>query len=312
MKNYFDFTLTGKRLLPIWVFIYAVVIIPYAIYYYKFILSPQDGSAKTLSPLLIFLIMMIGYLAVFYFIKIVIESVRFKDNNIHFEGRFLTYVGKVLLGFVLSMITLTIYMAWFIKDLSKFFSNNSTLNSDRFQFMGKGGRLFIILLLTIMLPITILTIFGANFLYPTNQSVIGFILFEGILMILMIPYFYFFYKWMIDIQYKGYSIKWKTKFVDSFIKILIEFFLTIITCGIYLPMAYLRLFNYFSEKTFAESEESTLQFGFEFDAKKDFLFIWGQILLTIITLGIYYPWAFSKIGKRFLTKTYLISKKENE
>ena len=307
MKNYFDFTLTGKRLLPIWIFIYVVVMIPYAIYYNQMLSSPLDGSPKTYSPWIIILIMMIGYLALFYFIKIAIESVRFKDNNIHFDGRFLTYVGKVLLGFVLSIVTLTIYLAWFIKDLSKFFCNNSTLNADRFQFVGKSGRLFLILLLTMLLPITILTIFGTKFLYPTIHSAIGFILFEGILMIIMIPYLYFFYKWMIDFQYKGYSIKWKTKFVDSFIKILIEFFLTIITCGIYLPMAYLRLFKYFSEKTFAESEETTLQFGFEFDAKKDFLFIWGQILLTIITLGIYYPWAFLKIGKRFLTKTYLIN-----
>lgn len=311
MKNYFDFTLTGKQLVPIWIFIYVLVIIPYTIYYYQLMLTPQDGSPQIMNPLFLFLIMMIGYLAVFYFIKIAIESIRFKDNNIHFEGRFLTYIGKIILGIVLSIVTLTIYMAWFIKDITSFFSNNSTLNTDRFQFMGKGGRLFLILLLTIMLPITILTIFGAKLLYPTNQSFIGFILFEGILMLIMIPYFYFFYKWMIDIKYKGYSIKWNTNFVDSFIKILIEFLLIIITCGIYLPMAYLRLFNYFAERTFAESEETTLQFGFEFDAKRDFLFIWGQILLTIVTLGIYYPWAFSKIGKRFLTKTYLINNTES-
>jgi len=253
---------------------------------------------------------MVGYLAIFYFVKIAIESVRFKENNIHFDGRFMTYVGKVLLGIVLSIITLTIYLAWFIKDLSKFFCNNSTLNADRFQFTGKSGRLFLILMLTMLLPITILAIYFAKFHNPTNQSVnqslIEFVLLEGVMMIILIPYIYFFYKWMIDFQYKGYSIKWKTKFVDSFIKILIEFFLTIITCGIYLPMAYLRLFKYFSVKTFADSEETALQFGFEFDAKKDFIFIWGQILLTIVTLGIYYPWAFSKIGKRFLTKTYLI------
>lgn len=304
MKNYFDFSLTGKRLLPIWIFLYLVVFIPYTINSYQMNLS--SIAPKPLNLLLLFLIMMVGYLAIFYFIKIAIESVRFKENNIHFDGRFMTYVGKVLPGVVLSIITLTIYMAWFFKDLSKFFYNNSTLNADRFQFMGKGGRLFLILMLTMFLPITILTIFSTKIINSTNQSVIGFILFEGIMMIIMIPYIYFFYKWMIDFQYKGYRIKWKTKFVDSFIKILIEFFLTIITCGIYLPMVYLRLFKYFSERTFAESEDATMQFGFEFEAKKDFLFIWGQILLTIITLGIYYPWAFSKIGKRFLTKTYLI------
>ncbi len=306
MKNYFDFTLTGKRLLPIWILIYLVVIIPYTITYYKFISIPQDGSPKTLYSLLIFLIMMIGYLVVFYFIKIAIESVRFKENNIHFEGRFLTYVGKVLLGFFLSVVTLIIYMSWFAKDIYKFFFNNCTLDSERFQFKGKGGRLFLIFLLTIIIPIVILTILSKNTLYPANRSFIDLILYEGILFITMIPFMYFYYKWIVDIQYKSYSIKWKTKFVDSSLKILIELILTIITCGIYLPMAYLRLFKYFSERTFAVSEDATLQFGFDLEAKKDFLFIWGQILLNLITLGIYYPWAFSKIGRRFITKTYLI------
>ena len=306
MKNYFDFTLTGKRLLPIWIFLYIVVIIPYFINYYQMTVSPPDGGPKTLSSLFLFLIMMVGYLAIFYFIKIAIESVRFKDNNIHFDGQFLTYIGKLLLGFVLSIVTLCIYMAWFIKDISKFFCNNSTLNSERFQFMGKGLRLFIILLLTLFLPLIILTILNIKFLYTTNQSLIDLIFFEGILMIILIPYLYYCYKWMVDIQYKSYSIKWRTKFVDSIFKILIEFLLTIITCGIYLPMACLRLFKYFSERTFAENEDTTLQFGFEFEVKKDFLFIWGQLLLTIITLGIYYPWAFSNIGRRFLKQTYLI------
>jgi uncharacterized membrane protein YjgN (DUF898 family) len=65
------------------------------------------------------------------------------------------------------------------------------------------------------------------------------------------------------------------------------------------------LFKYFSEKTVAVSDETTLRFGFDYDAKNDFFYIWGQMLLTMVTLGIYYPWAFSKIGKRVLSQTYL-------
>jgi hypothetical protein len=72
-----------------------------------------------------------------------------------------------------------------------------------------------------------------------------------------------------------------------------------------MPMAILRLYKYFSEKTIATSPERKLKFGYAIDQLNDFLFIWGQTLLTIITLGIYYPWAFCKIGKRVLSKTYL-------
>jgi len=95
------------------------------------------------------------------------------------------------------------------------------------------------------------------------------------------------------------------KFFGSCGKILVEILLTVITLGIYMPLAYLKLFKYFSERTIAQKETLSLQFGYELDLKNDFLFIWGQLLLTIVTLGIYYPWAYAKIGRRVLAKTYV-------
>lgn len=305
MKNYFDFTLTGKRLFPVWIIFYVLIIIPYTFNYYLMTVSSQNGTAKTSSPFFVLLIMLVGYLVVFYIIKMVMESVKYKENTVQFEGGFLTYVGKMLLGIFLSIVTLTIYMAWFIKDLAKFFTNNSTLNGERFEFKGKGLRLFIILLLTMILPMTALIIYDINYMKPSDPSWISMLFFQGFFMIMMIPYFYFVYRWSVDIEYNGYSIKWRTSFFESFLKILTEMLLTVVTLGIYLPMAYLRLFDYFSAKTFAESETKTLQFGFDYNAKKDFFFIWGQLLLTFITLGIYYPWSISKVGKRYLSQTYV-------
>jgi uncharacterized membrane protein YjgN (DUF898 family) len=307
MKNYFDFTLTGKKLFPVWIFFYVLVIIPYSVYSYQTTLNSHAGKANPLTSLGLLLIVMVGYLLVFFIIKMIMEAVKYKEHTLQFEGQFLSYVGKILLGIVLSAVTLGIYLAWFIKDLTKFFCNNTTLNEERFQFKGKAGRLFVILLLTMLLPIILFTTASIIYFYPTNQNVVGMALLEGFLIIGLIPYYYFCYKWMVDIQYKGYGIKWETTFFESFLKILTEVLLSIITLGIYLPMAYLRLFSYFSARTVAVSEESTLQFGFEYHAKNDFFFIWGQALLTIITLGIYYPWGISKIGKRFLAQTYVLN-----
>jgi uncharacterized membrane protein YjgN (DUF898 family) len=85
----------------------------------------------------------------------------------------------------------------------------------------------------------------------------------------------------------------------------LQILLTIITLGIYFPLAYLKLYKYFIEKTIAIKESETLHFGFDLENGKDFIFIWGQTLLSVITLGVYYPWAYCKIGKRFLNKTFL-------
>ena len=88
-------------------------------------------------------------------------------------------------------------------------------------------------------------------------------------------------------------------------KIAIEALLSVVTLGIYLPLATVKLYKYFVERTVARSDESNKQFGYDIEPKDDFLFIWGQTLLTIITLGIYYPWAFCKVLDRVVGKTYV-------
>ena len=64
-------------------------------------------------------------------------------------------------------------------------------------------------------------------------------------------------------------------------------------------------YRYFMHKTVAQSPEQVKHFGYELESSKDFFFIWGQSLLILVTLGIYFPWAVSKIGSRVLEKTYL-------
>jgi uncharacterized membrane protein YjgN (DUF898 family) len=305
MKNYFDFTLTGKRLLPIWMLIYVFVLIPYGINYHNITHRPLEGNPHFLSSAVLFLTMLLGYLIAFFIIKMAVESIKYKEETIQFDGKFFTYVGKILLGLLLSCVTLFIYLPWFIKDIASFFASSSSWKEEKFQFMGKGGRLFVILLLTIFLPIIALSLLFSGYINSFSENLLYALIYEGILMIVMVPYFYYYYHWMVDVQYKNFSIRWETEFVESAFKILTEFLLIVVTVGIYFPLAYLRLFKYFSEKTVAVSDETTLRFGFDYDAKNDFFYIWGQMLLTMVTLGIYYPWAFSKIGKRVLSQTYL-------
>jgi uncharacterized membrane protein YjgN (DUF898 family) len=110
---------------------------------------------------------------------------------------------------------------------------------------------------------------------------------------------------MVNVSYRDFTISWQTSFWSSCGKIAIEMVLTVITVGIYLTLALVRLSKYFLERTIATNGESNQKFGYEIDQLKDFLFIWGQILLTIITLGVYLPWAYCKINGRVLGKTYL-------
>jgi uncharacterized membrane protein YjgN (DUF898 family) len=306
MKTYFDFTLTGKKFLPIWIAFYLIVIIPYGLYYKSILNYSKSTDPNPLIGLMFLGIMLVAFFISFFIFKVSIENIKYRDNQIVFNGRFITYIGKVLLGLLLSFITLTIYMAWFIKNMTKFFTNNSSINGSNFQFLGKGGRLFLILLATLIAPIIIITLLLGKFILTINENFIYMFTYQAFIMIILIPYMYSCYKWMFDIKYKDYHIKWETHFGKSCLKILLEIFLSIITLGIYSPLAILKLYKYFSERTIAINDNETIRFGYDINNLEDFLFIWGQTLLTLITIGIYYPWAYSKIGKRVLSKTYLI------
>ncbi|MCK9303988.1 MAG: DUF898 family protein [Bacteroidales bacterium] len=318
MKNYFDFTLSGKKFLPVWLVIYLLIFLPYifVLRYSVQMMTPQmmTPGMQTLPELpdnmiLFGLIMIcIGLAALvigFFICKILIESVKYSDANLKFNGRFWSFVGKILLGILLSAVTLGIYAPWFARDIHRFFVNGTSLNDSGFEFKGKGGTLFLIFLLGMFLPVIVVSLLFASQLAVLDGFSIYTVLFQVLMVIVMIPGIYLIYKWMIDIKYKDYQIKWQTALVNSSCKILFELFLALITLGIYLPLTYLKLYKYFVERTVAVKEGSTLSFGYELNIPKDFFYVWGQVLLIIITAGIYYPWAAAKIGRRVLSKTYL-------
>jgi len=134
MKKYFDFTLTGKKFLPIWLIFYILIIMPYAFYYKSLTGQAQSGNPNPMIGFLFLGIMIIAFLISYYILKLTIENVKYNNNKIDFNGKFSIFLGKVLLGFLLSIVTLTIYMAWFIRDITRFVVNNSSIEGTRFEF----------------------------------------------------------------------------------------------------------------------------------------------------------------------------------
>lgn len=305
MKNYFDFTLTGKKFLPIWLLFLVFFIAPYA----TLIITLRDFQPGDKPPLLFFLLLLLiivgAFILTFYIAKLAIEGIVYKDKAMVFNGGFGEYIGTVLLGGFLSIITLGVYASWFIRNMQRFFINNSSHDSQPLTFNGKGGKLFLIILLTVFLPMILLMVVMSLWLVSVIQTPMIAYLVQIVTTIILVPYIYYVYKWMVDVSYKGYHISWHTDFWASSGKIALEVILIMVTLGIYSPLAMVRLYKYFAERTMAISADDKLRFGYDIDQLNDFLFIWGQILLSIVTLGIYYPWAFCKIGKRVLGKTYV-------
>ena len=305
MKNYLSFSLTGKKLLPVWILFLILFLAPYMFLVFN-MNSLQQGKNVFLFLGLLIALVTIAMAITFYIARLSIENLVFREKNVEFKGHFSNYMGVILLGLFLSIITFGIYSPWFIRNVQRFYIDNSSYDSGSFKFKGKGGRLFVILLLTIVAPVILLSVlmFVMVFSNPESASK-ALIIQQVIMMFVMIPYMYMVYKWMVNIDYKGYNITWETTFWDSCGKIALEMLLIVITLGIFMPLAMVRLYKYFISRTIAAGSDNKISFGYDIDPMNDFLFIWGQTLLTMVTLGVYYPWAYSKIGKRILGKTYL-------
>ncbi|MCW0481677.1 DUF898 family protein [Gaoshiqia sediminis] len=307
MKNYFNFQLTGKKLFPIWVLFLILFFVPY-IGLLVSIKSVESGGKPSLIFLpAMFLLIIVALALTFFLAKYFIEGVAYKEQTIKFSGTFGKYLGTMLLGFFLSIITLGIYGAWFMRDLHRFFVNHSSYQSNSFRFQGKGSQLFVIILLTLMLPTIAISVFVATMMLKSPGNAASVVIIQQLItLVIMVPYTYLVYKWMVNVDYKGMKIAWQTDFWNACGNIALEIVLTMITFGIYMPLAMVRLYKYFSDRTVASSSERILRFGYDADQLNDFLYLWGQILLTIVTLGIYYPWAICNIGSRMLGRTWLL------
>jgi len=123
--------------------------------------------------------------------------------------------------------------------------------------------------------------------------------------ILLVPYIYKLYKWIVNYRYDGRTIRWDTRFIESVLRILGQFALTLVTLGIYYPAAVLNLYRYFASRTVVYREDRPSgSFGFDGDTSRGFLLIWGQILLTLVTAGIYTPWAICRISQWIYRYSY--------
>ena len=306
MKSYLNFTLKGSQFLPVWIAFFFFFMIPYYLLRGEFIaltateVSPEGPSKLFFLYLICVLAMAFAF--IFFMVKLVVQSVEYNGIKIVSDFHVNKYIGIIVSGVVLSIVTIGIYIPWFIKNIHRYFIHGVVYNSHKFAFKGKGGQLFLIMTLTIFIPFLI----SGIILFSLMKSEVDLWIYQLILMFCLIPNIYFTYKWIVNIRYKDYVIKWDTKFIPAAGRIAMELILAVITFGIYFPMAYLRLYRYFSSHTLSEVVNGRqFSMGFDGDLVADFLFVWGQILLTVVTFGIYYPWAFSRIAHRIITQTYL-------
>ena len=219
------------------------------------------------------------------------------------------YTMMCLKGVLLSTVTLGIYTPWFIKKLTAYFAENTAYNTNFFEFHGKGSSLFIYMVLLVAIR---------AFLYETVINEIAplatFAMYQAgltvtlvfILLVLLICFYEALYiRWYINMTYGRKRIMSSVQCGKAGWFIFGQVLLSGITLCLYLPMATIRIWRYYATRTVIGEDNIEKILGFSMTPKRDYFFILGQMLLTAITLGIYFPWGYARTMSRLIRQTYV-------
>lgn len=232
---------------------------------------------------------------------------------------------------LLSIITLGIYIPWAMVRYYKYMTEKTTLDGKSFAFEGTGGEVFslyfvqeLLTLITagIYAPVANLKIteyFTKNiscgkkkFEFDANNACDFWILLfvQGILMGITLGIYT---PWAIvkirknileRTSYDGEKFDFTAKGGELFSLLLIQGILTAITLGIYSPWAMAKIYNYIiGNISYGDNAIFTLELqgGDLFS-----IYFLHGIILTCITLGIYYPWFIVKFSEYFMDKMEII------
>ncbi len=247
---------------------------------------------------------------------------------------FVTY----LVGMLLTSITFGIYMAWFQCKLANFMLSNMTLGPTRrgdlrLEFTGKGGELFVTLLVgNLLLAVTfgiymswyvvkLIKFFNNNTTATAQDGTRYRLNFEGTGGELFVTFlvgglltsitFGIYFSWFIcklrKVLYQRTSIleneqpvgnlDFEGKGGQLFVTMLVGMLLTGITLGIYRFWFEVKLAKFYAENTRVNYQGRVFAGAFHGTGGEYFVTLLVGGLLCGITLGIYFPWLLIKLWK---------------
>ncbi len=234
-----------------------------------------------------------------------------------FESDYSTrrYVGLVVGGVALTVLTCGLYLPWFITRLMRFFCEGVSHSFHLMTFRGKAMRLFAISILTLVLPVVAVVALAqhSDLLDPTKFSFdmmsfgpllgLGVVLLEIFCVSLFVVLLY---RWWVDVTYGDKVVTTRMPLLSATGFVVWQGVLSLLTAGLYAPMASLRMMQYVAERSVvvgADGEEKRL--GLRLRSWRDWAWMWGQMLLLVVTLGIYLPWFYAKTMNRFGSRLYV-------
>ena len=190
MKCFFDFRVKGSRLLAIclgyliclWAVMGVVMWSSSAYTMNRMMMTasmPMTGVAANNAPLVSLGVQLIYFVASiflgFFLITECVKGLSFKGESLQPHYELGKYIGQVVKGFLLTIITLGIYYPWFLTKIIRFFASGTTYRDQPFAFKGAGATLFYIMTFVLLIPyIFLLGIFYFTLYVAMSSGSAGF------------------------------------------------------------------------------------------------------------------------------------------
>lgn len=227
------------------------------------------------------------------------------------RGDYLRLVAKDV---ALSVVTFGIYTPWFLASLMRFFAEGVSHKFNLMSFRGKGMRLLAIVVLTYLVPMMVVLLLADVVMADLSVASVDMMSFVPLALLAMVlsfaiavsMYTALVCEWSINLTYGDRLVVARLPLWGAVGYIMGQIALTLLTLGLYVPMAYLRVCRYIAEHTYVEAEEQKpLVFGLRLLGWRDWGFVWVQLLLVMVTFGLYTPWYYARIMSRFGSRLYI-------
>lgn len=272
------------------------------------------GLGATMGPLLIslaisFLSMMVQSFFTVPILRTWLPRLSVEGKAFSFGGDTNDYLLLNVKGFLLSVVTLGIYLPWYTRDVLDYLARETSYEGESARFTGRPVTLLLIGLgfaaLVIFLVLGVMGTAAAASIaaQPPRQLAMLMPAFFGVI-VLMAPLIYLVYAWMVQFSWKGLRIRWTTRVLPASAMVLGQLGLTVLSLGLWWPGATLVLYRYFARHTVVEDETgAVVRFSFEGPLGEGWKYLWIQTLLTLVTLGFYGAWSGPNVTRWLATRT---------
>lgn len=223
------------------------------------------------------------------------------------------YYKQVLFGALMCVVTCGLYLPWFVANFTKSLVGGISFKGVKFDFHGTGISLLAILTLAFVLPLVLLAmlfsvaIVTAPFRESLTTFIVGCVVMLVAVVVVCAVGYVLLARWMLKVSYGDKVLSANFTTFGATLFLIEQSALSILTLGLYSPMMWLRIVQYFLSATSLGEGRERVRLGMRLRSWRDWAYVWGQTLLVVVTLGIYTPWFYARLMNRFVPRIYIDS-----